>query len=151
MKPNLLGLLCTVRGLLPADPGGLYFGLLALFNTITTAPFCPDLLPFYSYAWVALWAAKFPLAFRAERVNSFKEGSWRQSWASVRNARMLTLECNTKEDGCFKRMPFLWENSTTEAYSSGIESSYISECCCKAISWWGKVVGVDFKFILPRL
>lgn len=49
MEPNLLGLPCTVRGLLPADTGGLYFGALALFNTITTAPFSPDLLPFFSY------------------------------------------------------------------------------------------------------
>lgn len=47
MEPNLLGLLCTVRGLLQADTGGLYFGALALFNTITTAPFSPDLLPFF--------------------------------------------------------------------------------------------------------
>lgn len=43
MEPNLLGLLRSVRGLLRAYIGGLYFGTLALFNTITIAPFCPDL------------------------------------------------------------------------------------------------------------
>lgn len=75
MEPNLLGLLCTVRGLLPVDTGGLYFGALALFNTITTAPFSPDLLPFFTYVYVALWAAESPLVFPAEWVNSFGERS----------------------------------------------------------------------------
>lgn len=38
-----------------------------------------------------------------------------------------------------------WD-STTEGYSSGIESSYISECCCKAISWWNPAtVGEDWR------
>lgn len=49
MGPNLPGLLCTVRGPLWAYTRGLYLGVgggggLALFNTITTPPFCPDLL-----------------------------------------------------------------------------------------------------------
>lgn len=47
MGTNLLGLLCTVRGPPQAYTGGLYFGALALFNTITTPPFCPDLLALF--------------------------------------------------------------------------------------------------------
>lgn len=47
MEANLLRLLCTVRGPLQAYTRGLYFGALALFNTITTPPFCPDLLALF--------------------------------------------------------------------------------------------------------
>lgn len=47
MGPNLLGLLRTVRGPPRAYTGGLYFGALALFNTITTPPFCPGMLALF--------------------------------------------------------------------------------------------------------